>query len=102
MKKKIALITGGYSGEAVISYKSADNIEKHLDTDKWETYKIDINPAGWNYLVPAGKKIPVDKNDFSITVAGQKINFDAVCHLRRVCHAGPPILHQNLFFSRQQ
>jgi D-alanine-D-alanine ligase len=54
MKKKIALITGGYSGEAVISYKSANNIEKNLDTDKWETYKIDINPAGWNYLEPGG------------------------------------------------
>ncbi|MBL7701326.1 MAG: D-alanine--D-alanine ligase [Ferruginibacter sp.] len=78
MKKKIALITGGYSGEAVISYKSADNIEKNLDNDKWETFKIDINPQGWNYLSSAGEKIPVDKNDFSITIAGQKINFDAV------------------------
>lgn len=78
MKKKIALITGGYSGEAVISYKSANNIEKHLDTGKWETYKIDINPAGWNYLAPDGEKIPVDKNDFSISIDGKKINFDAV------------------------
>jgi D-alanine-D-alanine ligase len=78
MKKKIALITGGYSGEAVISYKSADNIEKNLDTDKWETYKIDINPAGWYYLTPGGEKFPVDKNDFSITLQGKKINFDAV------------------------
>ncbi len=78
MKKKIALITGGYSGEAVISYKSAISIEKNLDTEKWETYKIDINPAGWNYLSPAGEKFPVDKNDFSITINGNKINFDAV------------------------
>ncbi|MEP7236449.1 MAG: D-alanine--D-alanine ligase [Ferruginibacter sp.] len=78
MKKKIALITGGYSGEAVISYKSAANIEKNLDTEKWETYKIDINPAGWNYVAAGGENYPVDKNDFSITVAGNKINFDAV------------------------
>lgn len=78
MKKKIALITGGYSGEAVISYKSAASIEKNLDTDKWDHYTIDINPAGWNYLAPDGEKFPVDKNDFSITVAGNKINFDAV------------------------
>lgn len=78
MKKKIALITGGYSGEAVISYKSANNIEKNLDTDKWEAYKIDINPQGWNYLAAGGEKLPVDKNDFSITIAGQKIKFDAV------------------------
>ncbi len=78
MKKKIALITGGYSGEAVISYKSATSIEKNLDTEKWETYKIDINPAGWNYLSPDGEKFPVDKNDFSINPGGNKINFDAV------------------------
>jgi len=78
MKKKIALITGGYSGEAVISYKSATSIEKNLDTEKWETYKIDINPAGWNYLSPDGEKYPVDKNDFSININGNKINFDAV------------------------
>ena len=78
MKKKIALITGGYSGEAVISYKSATSIEKNLDTEKWESYKIDITPAGWNYMAADGEKIPVDKNDFSITVAGKKINFDAI------------------------
>ena len=78
MKKKIALITGGYSGEAVISYKSATSIEKNLDTEKWESYTIDINPAGWHYMAPGGEKIPVDKNDFSITVNGNKINFDAV------------------------
>ena len=78
MKKKIALITGGYSGEAVISYKSASSIEKNLDTEKWESYKIDISPEGWNYLSPTGEKFPVDKNDFSITPHGNKINFDAV------------------------
>ncbi len=78
MKKKIALITGGYSGEAVISYKTAITIEKNLDTEKWECYKIDINPNGWNYMAPDGKKFPVDKNDFSITVQGNKIIFDAV------------------------
>ncbi|MBK7559442.1 MAG: D-alanine--D-alanine ligase [Chitinophagaceae bacterium] len=78
MKKKIALITGGYSGEAVISYKSADAIQKNLDTAKWECFKIDINPAGWYFLAAGGEKIPVDKNDFSITINGTKINFDAV------------------------
>ncbi len=78
MKKKIALITGGYSGEAVISYKTAATIQNNLDTDKWESYKIDINPLGWNYMSPDGATLPVDKNDFSIIVNGDKINFDAV------------------------
>ncbi|HTB51771.1 MAG TPA: D-alanine--D-alanine ligase [Ferruginibacter sp.] len=78
MKKKIALITGGYSGEAVISYKSAITIENNVDKDKWDCYKIDINPKGWFYMGATDEKITVDKNDFSITIKGNKIIFDAV------------------------
>ena len=78
MKKKIALVTGGYSGEAVISYKSALTIEQNIDTDKWDCYKIDINTQGWYYMNGAEPKIEVNKNDFSITVDGEKIQFDAV------------------------
>jgi D-alanine-D-alanine ligase len=78
MIKKIALVTGGYSGEAVISYKSAIAIEKNIDTAKWDCYKIDINPQGWFYMAGDDSKIAVDKNDFSIIVNGSKIKFDAV------------------------
>ena len=78
MKKKIALVTGGYSGESVISYKSAASIQKNIDTAKWDCYLIDINPEGWYYIDDQKNKIAVNKNDFSITVSGQKINFDAV------------------------
>lgn len=78
MKKKIALVTGGYSGESVISYKSAASIQKNIDREKWDCYLIDINPEGWYLLDEKDNKIPVDKNDFSITVDQQKINFDAV------------------------
>ena len=76
--KKIALVTGGYSGEAVISYKSAATIQNNIDTTKWDCYLIDIKPDGWFYQTKAGDKIPVDKNDFSINVEGVHIKFDAV------------------------
>ena len=78
MIKKIALVTGGYSGESVISYKSADTIKNNLDSQKWETYLIDIHPLGWFYKSDNGEKINIDKNDFSATINGVKINFDAV------------------------
>jgi D-alanine-D-alanine ligase len=78
MKRTIAFVTGGYSGEAEISYKSALTIEKNLDHDKWEVYKIDINPKGWHYHAPDGELINIDKNDFSLTIEGDKISFDAV------------------------
>lgn len=76
--KKIALVTGGYSGEDVISYKSAETIFNNIDSNKWDCYLIDINLSGWFYKSPSGEKTEVDKNDFSITVDGQKITFDAV------------------------
>ena len=56
MKKNIALVTGGFSGEAAISYKSATTISNHLDREKFNVYKIDINPAGWFYESADGKK----------------------------------------------
>lgn len=78
MKKNIALVTGGFSGEAVISYKSAVTIDNNLDRTKFNVYKIDINPSGWFYEDSNGKKNEVDKNDFSITIGKDKITFDAV------------------------
>ena len=78
MKKKIALVTGGFSGEAVISYKSAVTIGNNLDPEKFEVYKIDINPNGWFYKLPNGSQVEVDKNDFSLQIDNEKIKFDAV------------------------
>lgn len=78
MKKNIALVTGGYSGESVISYKSAESIFQNIDSDKWNCYIIDIHPIGWFYVNANKEKTSVDKNDFSIVENGQKIKFDAV------------------------
>lgn len=77
-KKTIAFVTGGFSGEAVISYKSAITIENNIDTDKYDIYKIDIHPTGWWHETPEGEEVAVDKNDFSLKVNGSKITFDAV------------------------
>jgi D-alanine-D-alanine ligase len=78
MKKTIALVTGGFSREAVISYKSATTIGNNLDPAKYDVYKIDINPAGWFYEGPDGSKTEVNKNDFSLQLNSEKIKFDVV------------------------
>ncbi len=78
MKKNIALVTGGFSGEAVISYKSAATIDKNLDRLKFNVYLIDINKEGWFYQVSNEGKIEIDKNDFSLNLKNEKIKFDAV------------------------
>jgi len=78
MKKTIALVTGGFSGEAVISYKSAVTIQNNLDGNKFNVYKIDVNPEGWFYENTDGTRIEIDKNDFTLSVNNNKIVFDAV------------------------
>ena len=77
MKKKIALIAGGYSEEYIISMRSVQTIEKNLDASIYELYKIIINQKEWYYDAPDGIKIHIDKNDFSLTIQGEKVNFDA-------------------------
>jgi D-alanine-D-alanine ligase len=78
MKPTIAFVTGGYSGEAVVSYKSAITIEKNLDRALFTVYRIDITPEAWFYQKPDGSKVSIDKNDFSLNLDGKKILFDAV------------------------
>ena len=78
MKKKIALLAGGFTGESVVSLKSAAQIEEVLDYSLFEVFKIIISPESWYFQSVDGKKIEIDKNDFSITLDGEKIKFDAV------------------------
>ena len=78
MKPIIAFVTGGYSGEAEISYKSAVTISANIDRDKYEAYTIDIRTDGWWYTDPSGAVQEVDKNDFSIRVEDRPLRFDAV------------------------
>ncbi|HRP55564.1 D-alanine--D-alanine ligase [Agriterribacter sp.] len=77
MKPNIAFVTGGYSGEAVISYKSAITIENNIDKEKYNVYTINITPRGWFYK-EGNDDIAVNKNDFSISTNGSIIKFDAV------------------------
>ena len=77
MKPVIAFVTGGYSSESVISYKSAVTIENNLDTEKYDVYRIDLTPDGWFHETKSGEKINVDKSDFSLQIDGKKILFDA-------------------------
>ena len=76
-KPRIALVTGGYSSEAVISYKSAVTIDAHLDRDRYDVYRIDITPEGWFHTDSDGQTTPVDRSDFSIHSGGVHIRFNA-------------------------
>ncbi|GAA4460407.1 D-alanine--D-alanine ligase [Nemorincola caseinilytica] len=77
MNKNIALLAGGYSGEYVISIKTAETIEKNLDASRYNVYKIIVTKEGWCHE-HNGQRLNVDRNDFSLTIDGKKINFDCV------------------------
>jgi D-alanine-D-alanine ligase len=86
MKKKVALVTGGLSGEAQISYKSAVTVNGNLDRSKFDVFQIDINPSGWWYTPENEAPQKVNRDDFSITDGGSTINFDVVL----LCIHGTP------------
>ena len=79
MKKPIiAFVTGGYSSESVISYQSSITIEKNIDRELFDVYRIDITPEKWFHPTTDGLQIGIDKNEFSFILNGTKIIFDAV------------------------
>jgi len=78
MKKNIALVSGGNSGEYEISIKSGKVIQKNMDTDRYNVFPIVIRGKDWLYHSNDGSSIAVDKNDFSVRVNGEKITFDCV------------------------
>ncbi|WP_114751182.1 D-alanine--D-alanine ligase [Pleomorphovibrio marinus] len=86
MKKNIALITGGFTGEHVVSLKSAAIVEKNLDKEKYNIYKIFIYPGDWYFETKEGKKLPVNLNDFSLDLPEGKVTFDGVFN---IIHGSP-------------
>lgn len=73
---RIAVIAGGDSGEYEVSLKTGDNIFNQLDKTLFEPYLIHFKGADWHYKAADGRIFQIDKNDFSLTIDGQKIVFD--------------------------
>ena len=64
-KRNIAVVCGGYHGEYEVSLRSAQGIMAHLDPTRYNTYQVVIDPNEW-YALTDGRKVPVDKNTFSL------------------------------------
>jgi len=76
MKRKIAIVAGGDSSEFHVSLRSAEGIYSFIDKDKYDLYVVEFEGLRWDVQLPEGKKAPIDRNDFSFTVNGQKTTFD--------------------------
>ncbi len=73
--KRIAVVCGGYSGEAAVSMKSAAMVMNNIDRKRFDPIKVVIATTGW-YAEVNGVQVDVDKNDFSVMKDGIKIQFE--------------------------
>lgn len=75
--KNIAIVFGGFSGERVISEKSANVVLSHLPKELYQAYLVDIDEHDW-LAVAGDKKIKVNKDDFTFMLDGVNVKFDGV------------------------
>ncbi|MBR6492229.1 MAG: hypothetical protein IKT02_07890 [Bacteroidales bacterium] len=60
MKKNVALIAGGYSGEYEISIMSGQQIAKHIDNERFVTYLIIVTKNNWYYTDEENNRYEID------------------------------------------
>lgn len=75
MKKIIGVIYGGDSSEVVVSHKSALGVQSFIDSTRYRIVPILITNNKWAAQVD-GVEYPIDKNDFSFTVKGERVIVD--------------------------
>ena len=84
--KNIAVIYGSDSSEWEVSVRSGEFTASQIDGTRYNVYEVFARYGSWTLRAyrKAGEtrvtvtegSVPVDKNDFSVNVAGEKIKFD--------------------------
>lgn len=75
MKKKVAVVYGGYSSESKISQKSGGVIYEHIDRALFEPYLVEITENSWHVHLNGGVS-PIDKNKFTFLENETETGFD--------------------------
>lgn len=75
MKKNIAIVAGGDSSEHDVSLRSAAGILSFMDQERYHCIIVELSKQGW-YALCGEERCPIDRNDFSYTLNGQKQTFD--------------------------
>ena len=78
--KNIAVVAGGTSSEYVISMRSAETVLSCLDMDSFAPYLVVVTQDRWFAKID-GQEVPINKDNFSVTVAGETVTFDAVYNI---------------------
>lgn len=69
---------GGFSSEYHISINSGNMVYKNLDRELYEPYRVHILQKGWFVVDENDNPYPINKNDFTVKIAGKTISFDCV------------------------
>lgn len=73
-KLNVAIVSGGYDAERVISLKSAQVVKSNLNPDKYNSWIIDITRQSWFDI---DSKNEIDRNNFTLK-SETTISFDVV------------------------
>ena len=76
MKRTIAIVAGGDTSEYQVSLRSAQGINSFIDKEKYTLYIVVMHGNDWYVQLSDEEKLPIDRNDFSFQLGGQKIKFD--------------------------
>lgn len=76
MRIKVALITGGFTEEAQVSFKSSDFVRQHLDEEIYEVYLITITNDSWFHVDDNGVRFAINKDDFTLHMETEVVTFD--------------------------
>ena len=76
MKKNIALVMGGYSGEHDISIASGNQVYGQLDRAKYNVYRVVVDRDVWYWLDDDGTHRPVDRGNFTVSDDDATVHFD--------------------------
>ena len=75
-KRNIAIVCGGYSSEHEVSLRSAQGIYSFFDKERYNVYIVEISKEAWWVNAEENQQLPIDKNDFSFELNGNKVKFD--------------------------
>lgn len=76
MKRTIAIVGGGDTSEFHVSLRSAQGIYSFIDKEKYTLYVVEMHGLDWHVQLPDEAVAPIDRNDFSFQLNGEKVKFD--------------------------
>mgnify|MGYP004443479827 CR=1 FL=1 len=76
--RRIAIVCGGDSSEHDVSMRSGAGLYSFFDKERYDVKLVETRRLDWQVHVAEGVTAPIDLNDFTYTVDGEKRGFDYV------------------------